>query len=179
MNLIFRLLRVVVMALLSRRPFGPLDTSDLGLRVWLNDIDTNLHMNNGRYFTLADLGRVDMMIRSGMLGLILKRKWAPVLGAATIRFRRELKPAQPYRLKTRVLCWEGKWIYLEQRFETVDGHLAAVIVVQAVFRERGRTIGTDELMRHMGVAMESPPMPEDLRAWQDAQQSISDRAKEG
>lgn len=178
MNLIFRLLRVVIQALLAGRSLGPLDTSVVGFRVWLNDIDTNLHMNNGRYFTIGDLGRVDLMIRSGMLKMLLARKWAPVLGGATIRFRRELKPFQPYRLKTRVLCWEGKWIYLEHVFEAINGDIAAIIVVKGVFRERGRTVDTAELMHHMGIDMASPPMPADIRAWQEAQQAISDRAKD-
>ncbi|MBJ7417049.1 MAG: thioesterase family protein, partial [Niveispirillum sp.] len=71
MNLIFRLLRVVLAALLSGRRVEPLGTSILGFRVWLNDIDTNLHMNNGRYFTIADLGRVDLMIRTGMLKMLM------------------------------------------------------------------------------------------------------------
>ncbi|MFV3128645.1 thioesterase family protein [Niveispirillum sp. KHB5.9] len=179
MNLIFRLLRVVLAALLSSRTLEPLGTSVLGFRVWLNDIDTNLHMNNGRYFTIADLGRVDLMIRTGMLRMLFARKWAPVLGGAMIRFRRELKPFQPYNLKTRVCCWEGRWIYLEHIFETLDGHLAAVIVVKGVFLERGRSIDMSELMQAMGIHLESPPMPADIRAWQEAQQSISDRVKEG
>ena len=179
MNLFFRLLRVLVMALLSRRRLAPLGQSVLSFRVWLNDLDTNIHMNNGRYFTLADLGRVDLMIRSGMLKLLLARKWVPVLGGATIRFRRELKPFQPYYLKTRVLCWEGRWIFLEQVFETRDGHLAAIIVVKAVFLERGRSVDCGELMRAMGLDLASPPMPADIRAWQEAEQAITDRAKEG
>lgn len=179
MNLLFRLLIVFFSALLSRRGMGPLDTSVLSMRVWLNDIDTNLHMNNGRYFTVADLGRLDLMIRSGMLGMVLKHKWAPALGGATVRFRRELKPFQPYRLKTRVLCWEGRWIYLEHVFEAMDGQMAAVIVVKGVFLERGRSVDTSELMHHMGIDLPSPPMPADIRAWQEAQQAISDRAKEG
>lgn len=179
MNLIFRLLRVVLAALLSSNRLDPLGTSRLGFRVWLNDIDTNLHMNNGRYFTIADLGRVDLMIRTGMLKMLMARKWAPVLGGAMIRFRRELKPFQPYRLKSRVLCWEGKWIYLEHVFEAMDGHLAAIIVVKGVFLERGRSIDLSVLMHHMGIDLESPPMPDDIRAWQEAQQAASDRAKEG
>lgn len=179
MNLWLRLLRVVLMALLSRRPLGSMDTSVVGFRVWPTDLDTNLHMNNGRYFTVADLGRVDLMIRTGMARLILARKWVPVLGGATIRFRRELKPFQPYRLKTRVLAWEGKWIFLEQAFETMDGHLAAIIVVKSVFLEKGRSIDTAVLMHAMGIDIASPPMPPDIRAWQEAEQAITDRAKEG
>ena len=112
MNLLFRLIRVVIAALLRPR-LDMLDTSELTLRVWPNDLDLNLHMNNGRYFTVMDLGRIDLMIRTGVARWMWRRKWTPVVASETMRFPRALKPFQRYRLKTRVLCWDERWIFLE------------------------------------------------------------------
>ena len=47
----------------------------LPLRVLPNDLDTNLHLNNGRYLTLMDLGRVDLMLRMGVMGELRRRRW--------------------------------------------------------------------------------------------------------
>ena len=44
------------------------------MRVWPNDLDTNAHMNNGRYLTLMDLGRFDLMTQCGLVGTVLKKK---------------------------------------------------------------------------------------------------------
>ena len=72
MNLIFRLIRIVIAALMGQR-LGLLDTSEVRLRVWPSDLDFNLHMNNGRYFTVMDLGRIDLMIRIGAFLLVHPR----------------------------------------------------------------------------------------------------------
>ena len=56
MNLYFRLLMLLIK--LIRKPrLGLLDTSVLILRVLPNDLDMNMHMNNGRYLSIMDLGR--------------------------------------------------------------------------------------------------------------------------
>ena len=78
-----------------------------------NDLDLNLHMNNGRYFTVMDLGRIDLMIRTGVARWMWRRKWRPVVASETMRFPRALRPFQRYRLKTRVLWSDERWIFLD------------------------------------------------------------------
>ncbi len=94
MNLWFRLLWLVVSAF--RRPrLDPVDdVSRLSFRVWPHDLDTSLHMNNGRYWTLMDQGRADVMIRSGLWRTIAREGWVPVVSAAEIRFRVATGPQQ-------------------------------------------------------------------------------------
>ena len=65
MNLIFRLLKTLLLYLLRPTRRGILEESVVRFRVWPNDLDTNLHMNNGRYLTLMDLGRLDLLLRNG------------------------------------------------------------------------------------------------------------------
>ncbi len=164
MNLLFRLIRIVITALLRPR-LDMLDTSELMVRVWPNDLDFNLHMNNGRYFTVMDLGRIDLMIRAGVARWMWRRKWTPVVGSETIRFRRALRPFQRYRLKTRVLCWDERWVFLEQRFETQAGELAALGLVKAVLTAERRTMRPKEALKIMGMLRRSPAMPPAVKAW--------------
>ncbi len=164
MNLLFRLIRIVIAALLRPR-LDMLDTSDLSLRVWPNDLDFNLHMNNGRYFTVMDLGRIDLMIRAGVARWMWRRKWTPVVASETMRFPRALKPFQRYRLKTRVLCWDERWVFLEQRFETLAGELAALGIVKAVLTAERRTMRPKEALKIMGMLRRSPVMPPAVKAW--------------
>jgi acyl-CoA thioesterase FadM len=164
MNLLFRLIRVVIAALLRPR-LDMLDTSELILRVWPNDLDVNLHMNNGRYFTVMDLGRIDLMIRTGVARWMWRRKWTPVVASETMRFPRALKPFQRYRLKTRVLCWDERWIFLEQRFETLAGTLAALGIVKAIVIAEHRTMRPKEALKIMDMLRRSPPMPPAVKAW--------------
>lgn len=173
MNLIFRMARVILAALLGRRLDGILAVSVLRFRVLPNDLDVNLHMNNGRYLTLMDLGRTDLMIRCGLLGPILRRRWMPVLGGATVRYRRSLGPFERFVLRTRLLCWDGKWLFIEHRVETPDGDLVCHAVVKGLFLSRGRTsVPPSEILGVLGKAAVSPPMPAGVAAWLESEDGL-------
>jgi acyl-CoA thioesterase FadM len=173
MNLIFRLIRIVIAALLRPR-LDLLDTSVVEMRVWPNDLDLNLHMNNGRYFTVMDLGRIDLMIRTGVVRWMWRQKWTPVVGSETMRFKRALKPFQAYRLKTRVLCWDERWVFLEQRFETTGGELVALGIVKAVLTAQRRTMRPKEALKIMGMLRRSPAMPPAVKAWALAEEWMAE-----
>jgi acyl-CoA thioesterase FadM len=173
MNLILRLIRIVIAALLRPR-LDMLDTSIVSMRVWPSDLDLNLHMNNGRYFTVMDLGRIDLMIRTGVAGWMWRQKWTPVVGSETMRFKRALKPFQSYRLKTRVLCWDERWVFLEQRFETPAGELVALGIVKAVLTAQRRTMRPKEALKIMGMLRRSPAMPPAVKAWALAEEWMAE-----
>ena len=163
MNLLFRLVLVIVAALL-KRPLAPMEASRLTLRVLPNDIDLNLHMTNARYFSVMDLGRIDLLIRSGLAGTMLRNRRQAVLGASTVRFRRPLKPFQRYELTSRVLCWDDRWFFIEQRAETPQG-TAAVAVMQGAFIGKGGIVAPARMLAEAGLPHESPPMPDFVAAW--------------
>lgn len=93
MNLLVRLALVLLGA--SRR--GRLDLfalSDLPMRVWPTDLDVQMHMNNGRYLSLMDLGRIDLLVRSGFWAEARRRGWFPLVGASAIEYRRPLRASE-------------------------------------------------------------------------------------
>ncbi len=172
MNLILRLIRVLFVAL-RRSPLDLFGESVVRFRVWPGDLDFNLHMNNGRYLTLMDLGRVDLMARHGTLKQVHKNRWQPVVAAQTILYRRALRPFQRYSLHSRLVCWDDKFIYLEQRFQTGD-KLAASAIVKAAVRRGGRTLRPRELLKAIGQERRSPPMPPAIKAWALAEEWSSE-----
>jgi hypothetical protein len=90
MNLWFRLIWMVLTARL-RGKVQLFDTSVLRMRVMPNDLDLNGHVNNGRYFTLADLGRLDFVIRTGAARVAIANRAFPLIGDAVAKFRKDLK----------------------------------------------------------------------------------------
>ena len=70
---------------------GMLETDALNLRVWPNDVDFNLHLNNARYLSVMDYGRVRLLAGTGLLTPSLKARWAPVVGAVWMTYRRSLE----------------------------------------------------------------------------------------
>jgi acyl-CoA thioesterase FadM len=115
MNLWLRLLWLVATARFRGRLDPPLAVSELPFRVMPHDLDTSLHMNNGRYWTLMDLGRTDLMLRMGLWRAVLKHGWTPIVSAGKIRFRRELRLWRALTLKSRILCWSDTWAVIEHR----------------------------------------------------------------
>lgn len=165
MNLYLRILWLLLRLPFVRRR-EVLAPSRLPLRVWPNDCDLNFHMNNGRYLTLMDLGRTHLVAQTGLLRVVIKRRWAPVLAAAEINFIRALPPFARFELVTRVLTWDDKYFYIEQRFER-NGTLHAAAFVRGVFL-RGRTrIPTAQVVAALDPDLKAPPMPPALRHWKD------------
>lgn len=58
-----RLIRVAFTLIAAPR-VDLLTTTKVSLRVWPNDLDVNLHVNNGRYLALADIGRMHWFVRA-------------------------------------------------------------------------------------------------------------------
>ena len=63
------------------------ETSEIQFRCRLSDIDNFLEMNNGRVFTLYDLGRMDFAVRTGLGKQLLKQRWGLVIAGSTIQYR--------------------------------------------------------------------------------------------
>lgn len=154
MNLIFRLLLLLITSRFRPR-HDLMDPVPLKLRVLPTDLDINFHLTNSRYLALMDLGRIELMLRTGLLGALIRRRWLPVVSSASLRFRREINPFQRYTLNTRLLGWDEKWFYIEQRFETARG-LAAIGIVKGLFRGPKGNVPTDELLMLAGYSGKVP-----------------------
>ncbi len=162
MNLWFRIL-TVLLSLHKRPPLGVLETSVLEFRVFPNDLDINFHMNNGRYLTLMDLGRLDLVARTGLGKEALKNLWRPIVGSAFVSFRKELNPFQKFRLESRILGWEGRWFYIQQRFYRGEV-LCADAVVKALMADKEGPMQVERILQVVGFEGESPVLEEKVLA---------------
>ncbi len=120
MNLIFKMLGICITSLFKPRlPLGK--TSNLlSLRVLPNDLDLNMHMNDGRYITICDLSRVYLFIRSGLLKVMLGEKWMPVIAEHTMVYRKSLKLFQKFSLGMELTHWDDKGFYMTHTFTAGD-----------------------------------------------------------
>jgi acyl-CoA thioesterase FadM len=149
------------------RRIGLLDEGLVRLRVRLRDCDVLLHVNNGRYLSLMDIGRIDHSGRSGLITMARARGWHAVAGGATIRFRRELRWRERYVLRTRLVGWDEGWSYWQQVFERADGRLAARAYVKvAVLDGERRRVPIAQVVEALGADPQSPPLPDGIVAWQ-------------
>lgn len=105
------------------------------LRVNVGDLDIYRHVNNGTYLTMADLGRYDWMLRTGLWRAFAKRGWWPVVVNSTTTYRKSLHLGERVILETRFLGVDEKSFYIEHRF-TVDGQIRAQTLLRGRFISR-------------------------------------------
>lgn len=162
MNLIFRLL-IVSIGSFFRSKLDVSDSGRISLRVLPNDLDLNFHMNNGRFLSVMDLGRIDLIIRMGMLKTLSSNGWYPVIGAIHTTFRKSLYLFERYDIVSKIVGWDEKWIYLSQTIER-DGEEVATAVMKTLFMSENGKVATDDIARAIGEDGDFAPVPDEVRS---------------
>ena len=146
-----------------------LRSSQVAMRVWPNDLDTNTHMNNGRYLTLMDLDRFDLMTQCGLVSTILKDKWFPVAGGVMVRFDRPLHAFEKITLDSRIIGWYEKWQYFRHDILT-GSKRAAHATARGLFKTRRRSVAIEEILGAINYQGPILHLPESVGLWMQADQ---------
>lgn len=152
--------------LLPLAPLGVLEEDVLRMRVWPNDIDLNMHMNNARYLAIMDYARTHLLARTGLLVRVIRARYKPMLGAVWITYRRSLPVFSAFTLSSRMVCWDERWFYIEQTFTRRD-ELAAVGWVKGILLDDQGTVAPQKVIEGIAPGAVSPPMPESIAAWNE------------
>lgn len=183
MNLWLRLIWYVITARWRPEISLPEGRSILRFRVWPHDLDTSLHLNNGRYLTLMDQGRLDLMVKGGLWRAVLRHRWTPVATAVKIRFRREIRLFEPFRIETRILAWDATHVIIEQVFLFEQGRRKDAIAAHALFkgglydRTDKAFVPVERLMREAGVIASSPAPSAEVEAFLKADEELKRAAQ--
>jgi len=147
-----RLLKVAA-TLKSRGPYLPGSQSRLSFRCLPTDIDPNIHLNNARYLMLADLGRMDIFLRLGLLQLTRKMNWAPMMGGVQSVFVREIRLWKRFEVVSSLETWDGTQVIGRHEFILGTGETAALVMTTAGVYDRtnSRFLEIDEVIAALGV----------------------------
>ncbi|MGI9824655.1 acyl-CoA thioesterase [Agromyces sp. Marseille-Q5079] len=133
------------------------------------DLDINRHMNNGVYFSIMDVARFDMLVRNGVWRIMREKGWYPVVASETITFRKSLQLWQRFTIESRILGFDDKAVYVEQRFVRpgADGtpEIYATGFIRGRFlRKSGGIVPVPELIEAFGT-VEGDGLPEWIERW--------------
>lgn len=139
-------------------------------RVWPTDLDVLRHMNNGKYLSIMDVARFDMMQRTDTLRVFKEQEWYPVVVNQTITYRRSLNPWQRFWIETRILGFDEQALYVEQRFVRPDAQRRPEVYARAYVRARilrrsGGVVPVDEIIEKTGADPERLRVPDAVREW--------------
>jgi acyl-CoA thioesterase FadM len=147
-------------------PLGILDEDRLQMRVWPNDIDFNLHLNNARYLSIMDFGRMHLLARTRILSHVISSRWTPLVGAVWMTYRRSLPLFARFTLTSRMVCWDERWFYIEQSFTGREG-MAALGWVKGLLRSPEGTVEPQKVLDAVSPGAVSPPMPDVIATWNE------------
>ena len=155
----------------STRRAGPVDVGHdhvTSLIVWPWDLDVFLELNNGRVLTLFDIGRLGLFRRMGILDTLKRKGWYGTVAGTAIRYRKRITVFQKLEMRTRVTGWDERFTYFEQSFWRGETCMAHAVLRTAITSGKG-IIPTSEAARALGMPAESPPLPEWILHWRDAE----------
>ncbi len=155
MNLIFRLIWMLIAARFGAKR-GVMEESSLTYRCWPWDLDMNMHMTNSRYYSFMDLSRIDFAIRTGAWVRLRAQGFYPVLGSSTVRFRRPVAPFQKFRVTTRIVSWDDRWIYFSHNIIIGNNEPATLGIMKGIFINKNGRIPMEQLMSIMGYTAPRP-----------------------
>ncbi|NEX61204.1 acyl-CoA thioesterase [Noviherbaspirillum galbum] len=145
MSLLFRMIYVYLLSLFRERlPIGKTE-SRLRLLTLPNDLDINMHMNNGRYLTICDLNRVDLFIRTGLAKVMVKKGWMPIIADHTMTYKKPLKLFERFHVSLTLTHWDEKFFYMTHTFMAGD-RLVAVGTSKGVVRGKGGVVAPGEVL---------------------------------
>ncbi|XP_055587775.1 protein THEM6-like [Uranotaenia lowii] len=166
-NYFIRVTFTLVLDVFSARNLKLLDTSVSYGICTTQDIDLFLnHMNNARFLRELDFARYHWYGRTRFWDALKVGGATMVQGAATIRYRKMMPIWRPFRVETRLIWWDERSLFLEQRFVSLgDGFVRAVAICRQpiVGANLGDVMADFEQNKH-----KPEPPPVEIRHWLDA-----------
>ncbi|MBC7133946.1 MAG: acyl-CoA thioesterase [Roseovarius sp.] len=130
------------------------------------DIDMWRELNNGRTLTLYDLGRIPLARRVGLIGALRRERWGLAMAGACVRYRRRVRAFERVEMRSRLIGWDARFLYLEQSMWNRRGECTSHILYRGAVTGRAGIVPTAEVLAALGQAQATPPpMPGWVQAW--------------
>ncbi len=131
---------------------------------WPWDIDLWMELNNGRTLTLFDLGRLVLFHRQGLIAMMRPRRWGGTVAGASIRYRRRVRMFHRVEMRSRVVGWDARFIYIEQSMWR-RGDCTSHVLLRTAVVGPGGMVPTGQIAAAMGHDGGSPPLPDWIANW--------------
>ena len=136
-------------------------------RIWPVDLDPWRELNNGRTLTLFDLGRIPMSVRMGFKDVARARGWGITVAGNSTRYRRRVTLFTKLTQVSRVVGWDARCTYIEQSFWRGDD-CTSHMLLRSAFISKGGIVPPAEVLAALGQTQDSPPLPDWIGQWVEA-----------
>ncbi len=169
-------LRLAYQGIVARRmpPLAPGDVHVSHHVCWPWDLDLWWELNNGRTLTIFDLGRIPMAIRTGLIDMLRAQRWGLTVAGSVVRYRRRVRMFDRLEIRSRLLGWDARFMYVEQAMWNSRGDCTSHAVYRSAVTDASGIVATERVRAAMGLSGDAPEMPgwvrdcfaaEDRRPW--------------
>jgi acyl-CoA thioesterase FadM len=121
----------------------------LSVHAWPTDADLSM-VNHAAIMSLMEVGRIDLMARTGFLLLAIRSGWSVPVRAIDVRFDRPAKPLQRLTLSTRLIFVDQQWLYVRHKLSRAGKSIASAIV-QATVRHGRTPVSHQQVLDAIGL----------------------------
>lgn len=134
---------------------------------WPWDLDIFAELNNGRALTFYDLGRVPLALRIGLLPAVRRRGWGLTVAGSSVRYRRRIRVFQRFRMTSRGVGWDDRFLYIEQAMWLPSGECAGHVLIRSAATGPDGIVPPEEVIEEIGGAPDMT-LPDWVRGWSEA-----------
>ncbi len=135
---------------------------------WPWDIDIWMELNNGRTLTLYDMGRFGLFSRLDLLKPMVEQGWSGTIAGSSVRYRRRVRAFHRFEMRTRILGWDDKFLYLEQGMWR-NGDCTSHLLIRNAITDKNGIVPPQTVSDLVLGGIESPALPNWVQAWIDAE----------
>jgi len=146
-------------------PLGLTDTHISQHICWPWDLDIWWELNNGRALTLYDLGRIPMARRTGLVPVMKREGWGLTVAGSTTRYRRRVRAFDRIEMRSRLVGWDARFLYVEQSMWKSDGDCAGHVLIRSAIVGKAGIVPPARLLEAIGYEGPEIAPPPWVAAW--------------
>ena len=132
------------------------------------DLDIFMELNNGRTLTLYDLGRIPAGARLGINRALRENGWGMTMAGVHVRYRRRIRAFERIEMRTRLVTWDERFLYIEQSMWKTNGECANHALYRTATTGPSGIVPSRDFVSAMGHDPEAPTPPDWIARWIEA-----------
>ena len=137
---------------------------------WPWDLDVWLELNNGRTLTIFDLGRVPLVRRVGLHGILKKNNWSFTVAGSSIRYQSKISVFDKLKMHSRIIGWDNRFLYVTQTILRSGIPTTNVLIRVAIVSSQG-IVSPEKVIHALDNKIANPNLPVWIKKWADSEKS--------
>ena len=140
------------------------DESSLTFRAGIFDIDPFIEINNGRYLTLADVGRFNHGFRTGFYKKARSENLYFTVVGVSAKYRYRIPFGKKFTMTTKIIHSDEKWIYYLTDFSH-DNRVSTSLLARTGVLRAGKLVRPNEVEEIFQMKLTKYQVPQWVELW--------------